>query len=100
MDLQLKLLGIKIRYMNFLKIISARWKSESPKLFVRFQNFGISLVSAGTAGIAIPEIPGVKFPPIVSTVSGYLIVAGFCIGVVSKLTCHDASKLDTSITKP
>lgn len=86
--------------MNFFKIIAARWKSESPKLFVRFQNFGISLVSAGTAGLAIPVIPSVHFPPIIGTLSGYFIVAGFAISVISKLTCQDTSKIDQSTTKP
>lgn len=85
--------------MNFFQIIWARWKSESPKLFIRFQNFGVGLVSAGTAGIAIPVIPKVNFPPIIGTISGYLIVAGFCIGIVSKLTCHDPSKIDNTTTK-
>ena len=87
--------------MKFLSILWARWKSESPKLFIRFQNFGVGLASAGTAGIAIPNIPGVDFPPIIAKVSGYLIVAGFCIGGISKLTCHDPSTLDnTTTTKP
>jgi hypothetical protein len=85
--------------MNFFQLIATRWKSESPKLFIRIQNFGIGLVSAGTAGIAIPQIPGVVFPPIINQVSGYLIVAGFCIGVISKLTCQDTSKIDQSTTK-
>lgn len=73
--------------------IKARWKSQSPVIFKRFQNFGISLASAGTAGIAIPAIPSVHFPPIISTVSGYAIVAGFCIGLISKLTVQDTSQL-------
>jgi hypothetical protein len=86
--------------MSIFQILWARWKSESPKLFIKLQNFGISLVSAGTAGIAIPNIPGVNFPPTISKASGYLIVAGFCIGVVSKLTRQDPSKPDTSTLKP
>jgi hypothetical protein len=85
--------------MNIFQVIAARWKSDSPKLFIRLQNFGIGLVSAGTAGIAIPNIPGVTFPPVISQVSGYLIVAGFSIGVISKLTCQDTTKIDQSTTK-
>lgn len=76
-----------------LKELKARWTAESPALFKKLQNFGVGLVSAGTAGIAIPVIPGVNFPPIISTVSGYLIVSGFCIGVVSKITCKDTNQL-------
>lgn len=86
--------------MNFFQILSTRWKSESPKLFIRFQNLGIGLASAGTAGLAIPAIPKVNFPPIIGTISGYFIVAGFCIGAISKLTCRDTSKIDNSTTKP
>lgn len=86
--------------MNFFQIIATRWKSESPKLFIRFQNLGIGLASAGTAGLAIPVIPKVNFPPIITTLSGYFIVAGFCIGAISKLTCQDTSKIDQSTTKP
>lgn len=86
--------------MNILQILWARWKSESPKLFVNIQKIGVSLFSAGLAGLAVPVIPKVKFPPIIETISGYCIVAGFCIGVISKLTCQDPSKLDSSTTKP
>jgi len=86
--------------MNFFQIINARWKSESPKFFIRFQRLGVGLASAGTAGIAIPNIPGVTFPPIISQVSGYFIVAGFCISVISKLPCQDPSKIDKSTTTP
>lgn len=73
--------------------IQARWKAESPVLFKKLQNFGASLFTAGTAGLAIPIIPTVHFPPIIGTVSGYFIVSGFCIGVISKLTCKDTNVL-------
>jgi len=75
------------------KELSGRWQSESPKIFKKFQNIGVGLTSAGLAGVAIPSIPNVTFPPIISTISGYFIVAGFCIAGISKLTCADPSSL-------
>jgi len=82
------------------KELRARWNTESPLLFKKFQNLGVGLVSAGTAGIAIPVIPNVTFPPMIATVSGYLIVAGFCIGVISRLTCQDTSNLPKKDPNP
>lgn len=85
--------------LNEIDHLNARWKSESPKLFKRFQKFGIALMSAGgTAvlpGLTIPDhiMAKLHWPAWIGVWGGYFVVAGFCIGVVSKLTCSDTSGL-------
>lgn len=86
--------------MNFFQQIAARWKSDSPKFFVKIQNLGISLTATGTAAIGVPAIPGVHFPAIVATIGGHMVATGIIMGLVAKLACTDPTKLDQTATKP
>lgn len=86
--------------MSFFSVLIARFKSDSPKFFVKLQNFGITLVSAGTAGLLLPVIPNVTWPPIIGTISEHAVVIGTVLGLVSKLTVQDPNKIDTSMTPP
>lgn len=71
------------------KEISARWTAESPVFFKKVQNLGVTLTATGLAATATPAIPNAHIPGIVTTLGGYAITAGICIGIISKLTCQD-----------
>ena len=73
--------------------ISARWKAESPAFFKKLQNVGVSLIAAGGAATASPAIPNLHVPELITTIGGYALTAGFCIGLVSKLTVNDTTTL-------
>lgn len=75
------------------KEISARWSAESPKLFKKLQNLGVTLTATGVAATASPSIPNAHIPEIVTTLGGYAITAGLSIGIISKLTCTDPNQL-------
>lgn len=79
--------------------LSARWSSESPQLFKKFQNFGVTLTATGVAATAVPTIPNAHLPEIVTTLGGYAITAGLSISIISKLTCQDPAKLDNTDQK-
>lgn len=78
------------------KEINSRWTAESPAFFKKIQNLGVTLTATGVAATAVPAIPSAHIPAIVTTLGGYAITAGICIGIVSRLTCKDTP--DT--TKP
>lgn len=84
--------------MNFFQQAAARWNSESPIFFKKFANFGVSLISTGIAAMAVPAIPKVTLPSFISTAGSYMIIAGVCIGLISKLTCKDTSTIDNTAT--
>lgn len=80
--------------MNFFQQVVARFSSVSPTFFKKFTNFGVSLIATGTAAMAVPAIPNVVLPAFISQAGSYMIVAGICIGLISKLTCQDTTTLD------
>lgn len=84
--------------MNFFQQVIARWNSDSPIFFKRFAKFGVSLIATGTAAMAVPAIPKVILPAFISTAGSYMIIAGVCIGLVSKLTCQDTTIIDKTGT--
>lgn len=86
--------------MNFFSQAFARWKSVSPIFFKKLTNFGVSLIATGSAAMAVPAIPNVVLPPFISTVGSYMIVAGVCVGLISKLTCQDPTTIDKTGTTP
>lgn len=86
--------------MSLLSHMSARWASESPKLFKKITNIGVSCTAAGLAATATPSIPGLHIPAIVGTIGGYMLTAGFVTSVIAKLTCQDPDKIDNSMVKP
>ena len=64
--------------MNIIK----RVKSPTPKFFKVLRNIGLVLAAVGGTILAAP----VALPVIVTSVAGYLAVAGGVISAVSQLT--------------
>lgn len=64
--------------MNVIK----RAKAPTPKFFKVLRNIGLALVAVGGTVLASP----VTLPVIVTSVAGYLAVAGGVISAVSQLT--------------
>lgn len=88
--------------MNIFQILYARWKSESPKLFVKIKRIGVTLTAAGVSVLVSPNLPYVTFhvPDAMTKIAIAMTSAGFWIAFISTLTCQDPSKLDQSTTKP
>jgi hypothetical protein len=80
-------------FFQFLTLFEARWKSDSPTFFKKIGEFGVSLIATGTSMIGVSAINSVTLPPIISKIGAGLVIAGTCIGFVSKLTCADPSQL-------
>jgi uncharacterized membrane protein HdeD (DUF308 family) len=68
--------------MNAIK----RAKAPTPKFFKVLRNIGLALVAVGGTVLAAP----VTLPVIVTSVAGYLAVAGGVISAVSQLTTEKA----------
>ena len=64
--------------MNIIK----RVKSPTPKFFKVLRNIGLVLAAVGGTILAAP----VALPVIVTTIGGYIAVAGGVISAVSQLT--------------
>ena len=64
--------------MNIIK----RVKSPTPKFFKVLRNIGLVLAAVGGTILATP----VALPVIVTTIGGYVAVAGSVISAVSQLT--------------
>ena len=64
--------------MNLIK----RAKAPTPKFFKVLRNIGLALAAVGGTILAAP----VALPVVVTTVGGYLAVAGGVISAVSQLT--------------
>ncbi len=64
--------------MNIIK----RVKSPTPKFFKVLRNIGLVLAAVGGTILAAP----VSLPVIITSVAGYLAVAGGVISAVSQLT--------------
>ena len=73
--------------MNIIK----RVKSPTPKFFKVLRNIGLVLAAVGGTILAAP----VALPVIVTSVAGYLAVAGGVISAVSQLT----TTKDDAVTK-
>jgi len=70
--------------MNLIK----RAKAPTPKFFKVLRNIGLTLAAVGGTIIAAP----IALPVIVTTIGGYLAVAGGVVTAVSQLTTEkDAS---------
>lgn len=84
--------------MTWKELVS-RWQSESPAIFMKIRNFGIKLGTVGLTMLTPAAIPGVDniiLTKWIPTFGSYFIVAGVCIAIISKLTCQDPTKLDTT----
>lgn len=76
--------------MGFIKETIARISADSPTYFKKVGNFGIGLTASGTSMLATGALPAtVHIPPVIGTAGGYMLVAGFVMTAVAKLTCSD-----------
>jgi uncharacterized membrane protein HdeD (DUF308 family) len=73
--------------MNIIK----RVKSPTPKFFKVLRNIGLVLAAVGGTILAAP----IALPVVVTTIGGYVAVAGGVISAVSQLT----TTKDDAITK-
>jgi uncharacterized membrane protein HdeD (DUF308 family) len=62
--------------------IVERAKAPTPKFFKELRTIGLALATVGTAVVTAP----VALPVIITTVGGYVAVAGGVISAVSQLT--------------
>lgn len=74
--------------MNIVK----RAKAPTPKFFKVLRNIGLALAAVGATILAAP----VALPIIVSSIGGYLAVAGGVLSAVSQIT---TSSQDTNASK-
>ena len=68
--------------MNIIK----RVKTPTPKFFKVLRNIGLALAAVGGTVLAAP----IALPVVVTTVGGYLAVAGGVLSAVSQLTTGEA----------
>jgi len=65
--------------------ITDRAKAPTPKFFKVLRNIGLALAAVGGTVLAAP----IALPVVVTTVGGYLAVAGGVLSAVSQLTTAD-----------
>ena len=70
--------------MNAIK----RAKAPTPKFFKVLRNIGLALAAVGGTILAAP----IALPVVVTSVAGYLAVAGGVISAVSQLTTEKADE--------
>jgi uncharacterized membrane protein HdeD (DUF308 family) len=68
----------KVKKMNLVK----RAKAPTPKFFKVLRNIGLALAAVGGTVLAAP----IALPVVVTTIGGYLAVAGGILSAVSQLT--------------
>ena len=73
--------------MNIVK----RVKSPTPKFFKVLRNIGLVLAAVGGTILAAP----VALPVLVTTIGGYVVVAGGVISAVSQLTTSKENAVTT-----
>ena len=74
--------------MNIIK----RVKAPTPKFFKVLRNIGLALAALGGTLLAAP----VALPVVVTTVGGYLAVAGGLVSAVSQLVTPDEEGIDST----
>ena len=70
--------------MNIVK----RAKAPTPKFFKALRNIGLVLAAVGGTILAAP----IALPVVISSIGGYLAVAGGVISAVSQITVDDKAK--------
>ena len=70
--------------MNIIK----RAKAPTPKFFKVLRNVGLALAAVGGTILTAP----IALPVVVTTIGGYLAVAGGVLSAASQLTTTDDSK--------
>ncbi len=68
--------------------IVERLLSPTPSFFQKLRNIGLVLAAVSAAIIATP----VALPAIITTIAGYLAVAGTVLGAVSQITVPSDTK--------
>jgi uncharacterized membrane protein HdeD (DUF308 family) len=71
-----------------MKKIINRAKAPTPKFFKVLRTVGLALAAIGGTILAAP----IALPAIVTTIGGYVAVAGGVLSAVSQLTTTDDSK--------
>lgn len=71
-----------------MKKILNRAKAPTPKFFKVLRTVGLALAAAGGTILAAP----IALPAIVTTIGGYVAVAGGVLSAASQLTTTDDSK--------
>ena len=71
-----------------MKKIINRAKSPTPKFFKVLRNVGLALAAVGGTILATP----IALPAIVTTIGGYVAVAGGVLSAASQLTTTDDSQ--------
>ena len=69
--------------MNVIK----RVKAPTPKFFKALRNIGLALAAVGGTILAAP----IALPVLITTVGGYLAVAGGVLSAISQLTTTEES---------
>lgn len=69
-----------------------RLKKPTPKFFRRLRNIGIGMTAIGGAIITLP----ILLPSTITTMAGYLIVAGTVASVVSQTVIKDGNDHDNN----
>ncbi len=73
-----------------MKKIIKRVKLESPDIFKKITNIGLTVGAVGGAILLAP----VSFPAIITTMAGYLVAIGGVASAVAKITVKDSDKLN------
>ena len=71
-----------------MKKIINRAKAPTPKFFKVLRTVGLALVAVGGTILAAP----IALPAIITTIGGYVAVAGGVLSAASQLTTTDDSK--------
>ena len=71
-----------------MKKIIDRAKAPTPKFFKVLRTVGLALAAVGGTILAAP----IALPAIITTIGGYVAVAGGVLSVASQLTTTDDSK--------
>lgn len=67
-----------------------RLKQPTPRFFRKVRNMGIAFTTIGGAVIGLPGL----MPPMLTTLAGYLIVAGTVASVVAQTVINDQNDSD------
>ena len=77
-----------------VKEIIKRWKSESPKFWVKIKNIAITVGGSAVSVLGADKLFDLQtygVPQIVFTLAGYVIVACATLGLSAKLTKKDSN---------
>jgi hypothetical protein len=67
-----------------------RWKSSTPKFWKKIQRAGVIIGGLGATILAAP----IAIPAALTSIAGYLVLAGSLTATLSQLTVEDKKVLD------